>query len=312
MSKILVTGGAGFIGSVLVDRLILNGHKVTILDNLISGSKDYLNSQATFWELDILDNDLSDRFKQENFDLVYHLAAQIDVRASVVDPAFDNRVNVLGGLNVLEASRQSGVKKIIFSSTGGAIYGETEDLPTTEYAATYPLSPYGINKLALEKYINYYYQVYGLNYTILRFANVYGPRQYKGGEAGVIAIFTEAAASDGSCTLFGDGSQTRDFVYVDDVVSALIKAGIIDCRCEINIATSKEINMLEMIDEIEKAANRKLDFKKVAAKSGEVLRSCLSNKRALEILDWRPQVEFADGVRQTYAWVKKQIEDNKI
>ena len=129
MKNILVTGGAGFIGSVLVDRLILNGHKVTILDNLISGSKDYLNSQATFWELDILDNDLSDRFKQENFDLVYHLAAQIDVRASVVDPAFDNRVNVLGGLNVLEASRQSGVKKIIFSSTGGAIYGETDLIP---------------------------------------------------------------------------------------------------------------------------------------------------------------------------------------
>lgn len=311
MSKILVSGGAGFIGSVLVDRLILEGHKVTVLDNLVSGSRDYLNSQADFWQLDILDKSLISRFQEASFDLVYHLAAQIDVRASVADPSFDNQINVIGGLNILAAAHQSGVKKIVFSSTGGAIYGETEEIPTTEYATTYPLSPYGINKLALEKYINYYYQVYGLNYTILRFANVYGPRQYKGGEAGVIAIFTEAIASDSECTLYGDGLQTRDFVYVDDVVSALIKAGTIDCRGEINIGTGKEVTMMAMIDAIEKAAGKKLNYKKIAAKPGEVLRSCLSNKRAFEILDWHPQVDFVVGVKRTYDWVKGQIENKK-
>lgn len=311
MSKILVSGGAGFIGSVLVDRLVLEGHEVTILDNLVSGSRDYINPQADFWQLDILDKSLTERFKEAKFDLVYHLAAQIDVRASVANPSFDNEVNVIGGLNILEASRQGGVKKIIFSSTGGAIYGETEELPTTEYAATYPLSPYGINKLALEKYINYYYQVYGLNYTILRFANVYGPRQYKGGEAGVIAIFTEALARDSDCMLFGDGEQTRDFVYVDDVVSALVKAGTIDCRGEINIATAKEVSMLEMIAAIEKAAQKKLNYKKLAAKPGEVLRSCLSNKRALETLNWQPQIDFTEGVERTYLWVKEQIDNKK-
>lgn len=311
MSKILVSGGAGFIGSILTDRLIAEGHEVTILDNLISGSRDYINSQAVFWQLDILDKNLTSRFKEAQFDLVYHLAAQIDVRASVASPSFDNEVNVIGGLNILESAYQSGVKKIIFSSTGGAIYGETEELPTTEYAATYPLSPYGINKLAFEKYINYYHQVYGLNYTILRFANVYGPRQYKGGEAGVIAIFTEAMVRDNVCTLFGDGQQTRDFVYVDDVVSALIKAGTIDCRGEINISTSKEVSILDMISTIEKVADKKLSYIKAPAKPGEVLRSCLSNQRALETLDWCPQVDFLEGVRRTYQWVKEQVENKK-
>lgn len=312
MSKILVSGGAGFIGSVLVDKLISQGHSVTVLDSLVSGSKDYLNQQADFWQLDILDDSLVSRFKEANFDLVYHLAAQIDVRASISNPRFDNEVNVIGGLNVLEAARQSGVGKIVFSSTGGAIYGDTEEIPTSEYAGTYPISPYGINKLALEKYFNYYYQVYGLNYTILRFANVYGPRQYKGSEAGVIAIFTEAAARGSACVLNGDGLQTKNFVYVDDVVSALIKAGTIDCRGEINIASAKEVTMLEMIEAIEKATGKKLDYRHTEAKPGDVLRSCLSNKRALEILNWQPQVDFTEGVKRTYEWVKEQIENKKV
>lgn len=310
MSKVLVSGGAGFIGSILVDRLVLEGHKVTILDNLVSGSRDYINLKADFWELDILDKGLIQRFKEAKFDLVYHLAAQIDVRQSVSNPVFDNEINVVGGLNIVSACKESGVKKIVFSSTGGAIYGEAEEIPTSEYAATYPLSPYGINKLALEKYLNYYYQVFGLNYTILRFANVYGPRQYKGGEAGVIAIFTEAAASDSTCTLYGDGLQTRDFVYVDDVVEALIKAGIIDCRGEINVSTGIETNMLEMIGAIESAAAKKLKLIQAPGKAGEQRRSCLSNRRALETLDWQPQISFTEGVKRAYNWVKKE-EDKK-
>lgn len=307
MSKILVTGGAGFIGSTLVDRLIADSHQVTVLDNLVSGKQDYINPQANFWQLDILDDSLVARFKEEKFDLVYHLAAQIDVRKSVADPAFDNRVNVLGGINLLEACRQSGVKKIVFSSTGGAIYGETDELPTSEYAPAYPLSPYGINKLAFEKYLNYYYQVFSLNYTILRFANVYGPRQYKGGEAGVIAIFTEAAARDGLCYLYGDGLQTRDFVYVDDVVEAMIKASLIDCRGEINISTGQETSLLEMIKVIEEVSGKKLQIKKEEAKAGEQLRSVLLNRRALETLNWQPRVDFKEGVSRAYQWIKGQI-----
>jgi UDP-glucose 4-epimerase len=306
MSKILVSGGAGFIGSTLVDKLIDQGHTVTVLDSLVSGSRDYLNLAADFWEIDLLDDSLISRFQEAGFDLVYHLAAQIDVRKSVDDPIFDNRVNVLGGLNILEASRQSNVKKVIFSSTGGAIYGETEEIPTSEYAATYPLSPYGINKLALEKYFNYYYQLYGLNYTILRFANVYGPRQYKGGEAGVIALFTEAMAHDKPCVLYGDGKQTRDFVYVDDVVDALILAGGIDCRGEINISTGTEIDMWQMITAIESAAGQKLKLTLSPGRLGEQRRSVLANARALEILNWRPAVSFTEGVRRTYDWVKQQ------
>jgi len=304
MSKILVTGGAGFIGSTLVDKLITDGHAVTILDNLVSGSRDYLNAQADFWEMDILDANLGNRFQAAAFDLVYHLAAQIDVRQSVADPEFDNRVNVLGGLNIIKAAQAGGVKKIIFASTGGAIYGEAEEIPTSEYAPTYPVSPYGINKLALEKYLNYYYQVFGLNYTVLRFANVYGPRQYKGGEAGVIAIFTEAMANNKTCVLYGDGKQTRDFVYVDDVVSALMAAAQIDCRGEINISTAKEIDMWEMIAAIEAAAGAKLSLELAPARLGEQRRSSLLNQRAWETLNWRPQVDFVEGVRRTYEWVK--------
>lgn len=304
MSKILVTGGAGFIGSTLVDKLIDQGHAVTVLDNLVTGRRDYLNQAADFWERDILDPELITLIQTAKFDLIYHLAAQIDVRISVSDPVFDNQINVLGGLNLLMAAQQSGVKKIVMASTGGAIYGETEELPTSELAPTYPLSPYGIHKLTLEKYLNYYYQVYGLNYTILRFANVYGPRQYKGGEAGVIAVFTEAMAKGKTCVLYGDGQQTRDFVYVDDVVAALVSAAEIDCRGEINISTGVEIDMWQMVAAIEAAAGEKLKLDRAPARLGEQRRSVLLNRRALETLNWRPQIEFAEGVRRTYDWVK--------
>jgi UDP-glucose 4-epimerase len=192
------------------------------------------------------------------------------------------------------------------ASTGGAIYGETKEIPTPETVAAYPLSPYGINKLALEKYLNYYYQVYKLDYSILRFSNVYGPRQYKGGEAGVIAIFTEALAHDRPCVIYGDGKQTRDYVYVDDVVAALIKASEINYQGEINISTAQEVDIWQMIAAIEKEAQKKLKTSLAPSKPGEVLRSCLSNQRAQEILNWQPQVSFEDGIRKTYQWVAKQ------
>jgi len=304
MTKILVTGGAGFIGSNLVDRLIAEGNDVVVVDDLSTGKKSYINKEAKFYKLGITSRRLKKIFALERFDYVYHLAAQIDVRKSVADPVFDNEINVLGGLNVLENCREFGVKKIILSSTGGAIYGESDEIPTTEYAPTYPLSPYGINKLALEKYLNYYYQVYDLNYTILRFANVYGPRQFKGGEAGVIAIFVENAVSEKESILFGDGQQTRDFVFVEDVVSALVKARSIDCRGEINISSGEEISLLSVIEKIEKAFAKKMIIKEEAAKAGEQKRSCLSRDRAKDVLDWTPKFNLEEGIKKTIEWAK--------
>lgn len=307
MSKILVTGGAGFIGSTLVDKLIASENEVVVIDNLISGKKEYLNPQAKFYNLDICAPEVAAVFEKEKFEYVYHLAAQIDVRKSVADPINDNRINVLGGLNILENARAHKISKIILASTGGAIYGDSEEVPTTEYAPTYPLSPYGIHKLTLEKYFNYYYQVYGLNYTVLRFSNVYGPRQFKGGEAGVIAIFVDNAVKNKESLLFGDGLQTRDFVYVDDVVKALYLAREIDCRGEINISFGTEINLLELVKEIESSLGAPLKIKQEAGKDGEQRRSCLSNARAKEVLNWEPAVNLEEGVKRTVEWAKSII-----
>ncbi len=232
------------------------------------------------------------------------MAAQIDVGRSVADPINDNRINVLGGLNILENCRVYKVAKIILASTGGAIYGETEEIPTTEYVPTYPLSPYGIHKLTLEKYLNYYYQVYNLNYTILRFSNVYGPRQYKGGEAGVIAIFIDNAVKNKESIMYGDGLQTRDFVYVDDVVRALSLARNIDCRGEINISLGKEINLLELRKNIEEILEAPVKIKNEPGKLGEQRRSCLSNVRAKDVLNWEPEIGLTEGVKRTINWAK--------
>ena len=304
MSKILVTGGAGFIGSNLVDRLIEAGHQVSVIDDLSSGRRDYVHPLAVFYKLDISQDDLSEVFVQNKFDFVYHLAAQIDVRQSVVNPIFDNKVNVLGGLQVIKSAHETGVKKIIFVSTGGALYGEAEKIPTTEDAPTYPLSPYGIHKLTLEKYLHYYNKVYGQDYTVLRLANVYGPRQFKGGEAGVVSIFVDSAVSGEPCVLNGDGRQTRDFVYVGDVVDALIKTLTVKFCGELNISTARETNLLEVIAAIEKARGGKLDYNQMPAKDGEQRRSCLSYQKAHQMLGFVPQVDLEEGISLTLKWAK--------
>jgi len=304
MSKILVTGGAGFIGSTLVDKLINEGNEVVVIDDLSSGKKDYINPKAKHYEVDICSAKIAKIFKKEQFDYVYHLAAQIDVRKSVADPEFDNKINVLGGFNIIENCRLNNVKKIIFASTGGAIYGDAEELPTTETYPTYPVSPYGIHKLTVEKYLNFYYQVYGLNYTVLRFANVYGPRQFKGGEAGVVAIFIDNAVKDQESLQFGDGLQTRDFVYVDDVVRGLFLALNIDCCGEINIGSGIETNLISVCRNIEKAIDGPMKIKEMPSKPGEQRRSCLSYARAKDVLNWEPQVDLEEGIKRTIAWAK--------
>lgn len=304
MSKILVTGGAGFIGSTLVDRLIKEGNEVVIIDDLSSGKKEYVNPAAKLYKIDICSPKVARIFQKEKFEFVYHLAAQIDVRKSVEDPVFDNKINVLGGLNIIENSYRHQIKKIIMASTGGAIYGEAEEIPTTENYPTFPLSPYGIHKLTLEKYLNYYYHVYGLNFTVLRFANVYGPRQFKGGEAGVIAIFVENGVKDKESLQFGDGLQTRDFVYVDDVVDGLYAAMNIDCRGEINIGSGVESTLLEVRENIEKALGEKIKIKEKPRKLGEQRRSCLSYQRAKDVLNWEPKINLEEGIKRTVAWTK--------
>ena len=307
--RCLVTGGAGFIGSTLADELIKRGYEVSIIDDLSTGKESYINPKAKFYKVDICDREaVKDVFAKEKFDYVFHLAAQIDVRISVANPALDNKINVLGSLNILESAYGNGVKKILFSSTGGAIYGETESGATSEGAALEPLSPYGINKLAFEKLLFYYHKVYGQEYIALRLANVYGPRQYKGGEAGVVSIFVDHAVNDKKVIINGDGLQTRDFVYVNDVVSGFIKAMDSDHVGEINIGTGVETNLLQIVEAIEKATGRQMEKEFGPAKMGEQKRSCLSFEKAKNILNWQPKMGLEEGIKKTVDWAysKKQ------
>jgi UDP-glucose 4-epimerase len=222
--KILVTGGAGFIGSHIADAYVQQGHDVVILDDLSSGSKGNINPGATFVHLDIRDKGVADLFRSEQFDVVNHHAAQMDVRRSVSDPQYDASINVLGGLNILENASRHKVKKVIFSSTGGAIYGEQDYFPADELHPLRPLSPYGITKLCTEKYLFYYKEVHGMDHVVLRYANVYGPRQNPHGEAGVVAIFASKLLRGEQPVINGDGKQTRDYTFVGDVVKANLAA----------------------------------------------------------------------------------------
>lgn len=305
MAKILVTGGAGFIGSNLVDSLIDLGHQVVVIDNLSSGKKDYLNKLAVFYELDISDKKIASVFADEGFDYVYHLAAQIDVRKSVEDPNFDNQVNIIGALNILKNCYKHKVKKIIFASSGGAIYGFPKEIPTNEDYPAYPVSPYGINKLSFEKYLNYYYRVFGQKYVALRLANVYGPRQYKGGEAGVVSIFVDNSVSSKKSFIYGDGFQTRDFVYVDDIVKAFILSLENEVVGEFNIGSGVEKNLLDIILAIENVLGEKVDVEYLEAKLGEERRSCLDYSRAKKTFNWQPQVKLEEGIKKTINWSKK-------
>ena len=261
MSKYLVTGGAGFIGSNLVDELINQGNEVVVMDNLSTGKKENLNSKVKFYKIDICASTVDKIFKREKFDYVFHLAAQIDVRASIAIPEFDNKVNAMGSYNIFKNSGLNKVKKVIFISTGGALYGDCLK-PAKEQTLIQPISPYAIHKYAAERYLELCYALYNLNYVVLRLANVYGPRQYSGGECGVIGIFIHNIINNKPIALYGDGAQTRDFVYVSDVVSACLKAMAVKDRGVFNIGNGKEISILEIINAIKKSACKKLICKK--------------------------------------------------
>lgn len=308
--KSLVTGGAGFIGSNLVDKLVEMGHEVIIIDNLVNGKEEHINGKAKFYKADITDNkEISEIFKNESrnkkINYVFHLAAQIDVNKSIENPEYDNKVNILGSLNILENCRQHEVGKIIFASSGGAIYGEVKSGPATENHPASPLNPYGVNKLTFEKYLSYYYKAFGQKYISLRLSNAYGPRQFKGGEAGVIAIFIDNAIRNKKSTINGDGFQTRDYVYVQDIARAFVLAAKNDYIGEVNISTGKEFNLLDLVKFIEFKLGRPIEKEFGPAKIGDVRRSVLDSTFARNVLGWRPEITLEDGIGRTLDWAKK-------
>lgn len=305
--KILVTGGAGFIGSHISDAYIDAGHSVTIIDDLSMGVKENINPKAKFYQLDIRDEKVKEIFEQEKIDVVNHHAAQMDVRKSVDDPMFDASVNVVGVLNLLENCKKFGVKKFIFASTGGAIYGEQDYFPADENHPVRPLSPYGITKLATEKYLFYYEQVFGLPYVVLRYANVYGPRQNPHGEAGVIAIFAKKMLEGGQPLINGDGKQTRDYVFVGDVVRANLLALEYGKSDIFNIGTGTETDVNTLFQKIRWLANSNCQELHAPAKRGEQLRSVLDIKNIRNILDWRPRVELEEGLKLTVEFFKDKV-----
>jgi len=301
--KILVTGGAGFIASHISDAYIEKGHKVIIVDNLSTGSKENLNPKAKFYCMDIRDKKLADVFDNEKPDIVNHHAAQISVPISAKDPIFDAEVNILGAINVLQNSVKYGVKKVIFSSTGGAIYGDAKEYPTTENYVPKPVSPYAIAKFSVEKYLHYYNHQFGLKYLVLRYANVYGPRQIPHGEAGVVSIFIENILQNKISNLYAypenpDG-MIRDYVFVGDVVkSNLIGLEKGDNEL-VNIGTNKETSTGELYHQIAELMNSDIQPKKLGARPGDIHKSCLDISRARNILNWHPQTSLKDGIKQT-------------
>lgn len=303
--KILVTGGAGFIGSWVSEEYLKNGHEVLIIDNLSTGKKENLPDGADFIECDIKDKDYIQKvFKDFQPEIVNHHASQINVRASVENPVFDAETNVVGSINVLEQSVKNSIRRFIFSSTGGAIYGEPENLPVDEKTIQSPLSPYGVSKLCVENYIKFYSRIYGLDYIILRYSNVYGERQNPHGEAGVVAIFCTNILNGKPCKIFGDGNQTRDYVHVSDVA----KANLLSLKGAsgiYNIGTSVETSVNDIIGELKKIVDA--DFKVInePERAGEVMRISLENSLAYEQIGWQPGLDLENGLRKTWSWFKE-------
>lgn len=304
--KILVTGGAGFIGSHIVDALIARGHRVIVVDNFSTGKKENLNPKARFYKVDIRDKNLENVFKKEKPDFVCHTAAHIDLRQSVRDPIFDAENNIIGSLCVLQNCVKYKIKKIIFSSTGGALYGDAKIIPTPESYPAMPLSPYGVAKLSVENYLHYYFKTFGLSYIALRYANVYGPRQDARGEAGVVAIFTGKIISGKQPTIFGDGRKTRDYVFVRDVVRANVLA-LGSRRCGFyNVGTGVETNVNQIFRNLVKITGVKISEVHGPELPGEQKRSCLNFSKIKRELGWKPTVKFDDGLRKTVEWFRKK------
>lgn len=306
--SVLITGGAGFIGSHVADAFLAEGWQVTILDDLSSGRRENVPSDAAFVQGDITSSDAASLVREGRFDVLCHLAAQIDVRRSVTDPLYDATRNVLGTLNLAEAVRASGHRtRIVFSSTGGALYGDFDPPPSHERLGTDPESPYGIAKLSVEYYLAYYGRVHDIDAVTLRYGNVYGPRQDPHGEAGVVAIFCNRLLDGRPLTIFGSGEQTRDYVFVGDVARANVAAatadvpprGRIDARA-FNIGTGIETSVNTLAETLRSIAGADTPIEYAAARPGELARSALDATKANRLLGWSPHVSLADGLGATY------------
>lgn len=304
--KILVTGGAGFIGSNIADALVEAGHSVVIVDDLSSGREENVHPKAKLYRMDIRDAAVENVFRDERIDVMCHHAAQMDVRRSVADPSFDASVNVLGFLNLMEAGRKHGLKKVLFASTGGAIYGEQDYFPADERHPTRPLSPYGITKLVTEKYLFFYKETYGIDHVILRYANVYGPRQSPHGEAGVVAIFTSKMFKGEQPVINGDGTQTRDYVFVGDVVKANLLALGMPGSDTFNIGTGIETDVNELFRVIRKHTGASCEERHAPAKAGEQKRSVVSSAKINAALGWSPTVRIDEGLKRTVEFFRSR------
>ena len=300
--RALVTGGAGFIGSTLVDALVGAGAQVSVVDDLSRGRREQLNAGADFHQLDVVDDRLAALVASIAPEIVFHEAAQIDVRRSVAEPVLDTRINVLGTVNILEASVRAGVRRVVFASSGGALYGDTDVLPTPETHPCVPASGYGAAKLAGETYGSVFHQVHGLDFIALRYGNVYGPRQDPRGEAGVVAIFAERLLAGSDAVINGDGTQTRDYIFVDDVVDANLRAAETAALGAFNIGTGRRCDVNELHAHIARAAGVERAPQHATAKPGEQRTSCLDVTRAAELLDWRPRVPLEEGISRTVDW----------
>ena len=301
--RVLVTGGAGFIGSHVTDAFLARGDEVAVVDDLCRGQAGRLDSRATVHKLSVTDaQPLTTLVEAFRPDLICHLAAQIDVRASVADPAADAEANVVGTVNVLEAARAAGAR-VVFASSGGALYGRDAAIPSPEGAPTLPESPYGVAKLCAEHYIGLYNRLHGTRHSVLRLANVYGPRQDPAGEAGVIAVFCARVLAGQAPLVYGDGTQTRDYVYVGDVVRAFAAAARSDQAGTWNVGTGTETSVLDLIAVIGETAGRAVTPEFTAARPGELQRSAVAPGLTARELGWRPRTALADGVRSVYRWI---------
>jgi UDP-glucose 4-epimerase len=304
--KVLLTGGAGFIGSWVAEALIADGNEVFIIDDLSTGNIENIPKDANFVEADVKDREpLEKIFEDFKPEVVNHHAAQINVRNSVEDPIFDAQVNILGTINLLELSIKHEIKKFMFASTGGAIYGGPKVIPCIEDTLPAPISPYGVSKFAVEQYLNYYKAVHGLSHVVLRYSNVYGPRQNPHGEAGVVAIFCNRIKYGDPCEIFGDGKQTRDYIYVEDVA----RANILSLNAQdviLNIGTAIETSVNDIVSTLKRVTNRDVQVVYTPRRSGEVDRIALEIKRAEEFLGWTPHINLEDGLYQTWEWFSSE------
>jgi UDP-glucose 4-epimerase len=306
--RILITGGAGFIGSHVADAFLAAGHDVGVLDDLSSGVKENLDPRVRFWQTDIRDPAVEGILADFRPEVVSHHAAQMSVGVSVREPKRDADINILGALNLLEAAVRHGVRRLIFASTGGAMYGDQALPPTPETVSPEPVSPYGVAKLAVERYLHAFRVMHGLEAIALRYANVYGPRQNPHGEAGVVAIFSRAIVADQAFMINGDGGQTRDYTYVGDVVQAVLLAAALrveDRLPILNIGTGLETSVTDLVTILQAIVGRPLRFQHGPAKPGEQRRSALDAGLAQRVLGWRPTVDVRAGLERTLAWFRQ-------